>query len=111
MYWLWLLIACHAENNVPVVGKDEVRRSRDMHWLRIDRYYSSESTFEGDNERKENIAGLGDSLSTFNEMEKLEIITSSFQPVMCQHCNHAPCETVCPVAATSHSRQGQNHMA
>jgi molybdopterin-containing oxidoreductase family iron-sulfur binding subunit len=63
------VIACHAENNVPVVGKDEVRRSRDMHWLRID-IFSSESTFEGDNERKENIAGLGDSLSTFNEMEK-----------------------------------------
>ena len=106
------VIACHAENNVPVVGKDEVRRSRDMHWLRIDRYYSSESTFEGDNERKENIAGLGDSLSTFNEMEKAgDNPQVSFQPVMCQHCNHAPCETVCPVAATSHSRQGQNHMA
>lgn len=106
------VIACHAENNVPVVGKDEVRRSRDMHWLRIDRYYSSESTFEGDNERKENIAGLSSSLSTFNEMEKAgDNPQVSFQPVMCQHCNHAPCETVCPVAATSHGRQGQNHMA
>ncbi|WP_310379398.1 TAT-variant-translocated molybdopterin oxidoreductase [Flavobacterium sp.] len=106
------VIACHAENNVPVVGKSEVRRSRDMHWLRIDRYYSSEDTFEGDNERKENIAGLSSSLSTFREMEKpADNPQVSFQPVMCQHCNHAPCETVCPVAATSHSRQGQNHMA
>jgi len=106
------VIACHAENNVPVVGKAEVRRSRDMHWLRIDRYYSSESTFEGDNERKENIAGLSSSLSTFNEMEKPgDNPQVSFQPVMCQHCNHAPCETVCPVAATSHGREGQNHMA
>ncbi|MRX37943.1 4Fe-4S dicluster domain-containing protein [Flavobacterium sp. LC2016-23] len=106
------VIACHAENNVPVVGKAEVRRSRDMHWLRIDRYYSSESTFEGDNERKENIAGLSSSLSTFNEMEKAgDNPQVAFQPVMCQHCNHAPCETVCPVAATSHGREGQNHMA
>ncbi len=106
------VIACHAENNVPVVGKSEVRRSRDMHWLRIDRYYSSEETFAGDDERKENIAGLSSSLSTFNEMEHASDNPQvSFQPVMCQHCNHAPCETVCPVAATSHSRQGQNHMA
>ena len=106
------VIACHAENNVPVVGKSEVRRSRDMHWLRIDRYYSSETTFEGDNERKDAIAGLSSSLSTFREMEQASDNPQvSFQPVMCQHCNHAPCETVCPVAATSHSRQGQNHMA
>ncbi|WP_340065069.1 TAT-variant-translocated molybdopterin oxidoreductase [Ascidiimonas aurantiaca] len=106
------VIACHAENNVPVVGKAEVRKSRDMHWLRIDRYYSSEETFEGDNETKDGISGLSDSLSTFGEMEKAsENPQVAFQPVMCQHCNHAPCETVCPVAATSHSRQGQNHMA
>ena len=106
------VIACHAENNVPVVGKSEIRRSRDMHWLRIDRYYSSEDTFAGDNERKENIAGLSSSLSTFNEMENAgDNPQVSFQPVMCQHCNHAPCETVCPVAATSHGRQGQNQMA
>jgi MoCo/4Fe-4S cofactor protein with predicted Tat translocation signal len=109
------VIACHAENNVPVVGKDEVRRSRDMHWLRIDRYYSSELTFSGDDTKKEEFDGLTGkkgSLSGFGELEKPndnpQVV---FQPVMCQHCNHAPCETVCPVAATSHSRQGQNHMA
>jgi MoCo/4Fe-4S cofactor protein with predicted Tat translocation signal len=109
------VIACHAENNVPVVGKEEVRRSRDMHWLRIDRYYSSEDTFAHDNEKKENFKGLfGDkgSLGGFGEMEQAaDNPQVAFQPVMCQHCNHAPCETVCPVAATSHSRQGQNHMA
>ena len=106
------VVACHAENNVPVVGKNEVRKSRDMHWLRIDRYYSSATTFEGDNETKEAISGIGDSLNTFGEMEQAASNPQvAFQPVMCQHCNHAPCETVCPVAASSHGRQGQNHMA
>jgi len=109
------VIACHAENNVPVVGKAEMRRSRDMHWLRIDRYYSSEETFEQDNEKKDGMDGLwGEkgSLGGFREMEDPSANPQvAFQPVMCQHCNHAPCETVCPVAATSHSRQGQNHMA
>ena len=106
------VIACHAENNVPVVGKEEIRRSRDMHWLRIDRYYSSDETFEGDNTTKDDISGLGSSLSTFGKMEyPSENPQVAFQPIMCQHCNHAPCETVCPVAASSHGRQGQNHMA
>ncbi|WP_452219905.1 TAT-variant-translocated molybdopterin oxidoreductase [Lacinutrix salivirga] len=109
------VIACHAENNVPVVGKEEIRRSRDMHWLRIDRYYSSEDTFAQDDKKKEDFSGLwGDngSLGGFGELEDpAENPQVSFQPVMCQHCNHAPCETVCPVAATAHGRQGQNHMA
>ncbi|MFO7719824.1 MAG: TAT-variant-translocated molybdopterin oxidoreductase [Gillisia sp.] len=105
------VIACHAENNVPVVGKTEIRRSRDMHWLRIDRYYSSEDTFTGDIDKKENMSGLGDSLSQFGELElPADNPQVVFQPVMCQHCNHAPCETVCPVAATVHGRQGQNQM-
>ena len=106
------VIACHAENNVPVVGKREIRKSRDMHWLRIDRYYSSDVSFTDDKENKENIDGLSDSLTVFGDMEDPnENPQVVFQPVMCQHCNQAPCETVCPVAATSHGRQGQNHMA
>jgi molybdopterin-containing oxidoreductase family iron-sulfur binding subunit len=109
------VIACHAENNVPVVGKSEVRRSRDMHWLRIDRYYSSEDTFAEDNEKKEKFSGIfgeNGSRAGFHELEEPNDNPQvSFQPVMCQHCNHAPCETVCPVAATSHGRQGQNMMA
>ena len=106
------VIACHAENNVPVVGKREIRKSRDMHWLRIDRYYSSDVSFEDDNKNKDNINGISDSLTVFGQMEDPnENPQVVFQPVMCQHCNHAPCETVCPVAASSHGRQGQNHMA
>ena len=106
------VIACHAENNVPVVGKEEIRKSRDMHWLRIDRYYSHEEDFAGDVELKESGKGPLGYKNTMAELEDpSENPSVAFQPVMCQHCNHAPCETVCPVAATSHGRQGQNQMA
>jgi len=102
------IIACQAENNVPVVGKEEIRMSRDMYWLRIDRYYSAKETIETKEgvERGLNVPQLYDILIEPNQSP--DVI---FQPVMCQHCNHAPCETVCPVAATSHGKQGQNHMA
>ena len=93
------VVACTAENNVPVVGKNEVMRSREMHWIRIDRYYTS------DFDPKEGEDGDIKKMEDPSDMPKVV-----FQPVMCQHCNHAPCETVCPVIATSHSSEGLNQM-
>ncbi len=99
------VVACSIENNVHVVGKEEVRKTRDMFWLRIDRYYSSDMT-----RKKAEEEGVG-----YKEMN-LEMENPSanpkvtFQPIMCQHCNHAPCETVCPVLATAHSTEGLNQM-
>ena len=99
------VVSCHSENNVPIVGKDEVRRSRTMSWLRIDRYFSSDMTKEKGKEE-----GLG-TIETYGKMEiPAEYPEVVHQPVMCQHCNHAPCETVCPVAATTHSNEGLNQM-
>ncbi|MGO4878571.1 TAT-variant-translocated molybdopterin oxidoreductase [Pedobacter psychrotolerans] len=94
------VVACNVENNIPVVGRDEVRRRREMHWIRIDRYYSYE-TKDGDVTREKEIAKL----------EDLDHVSVVHQPMLCQHCDHAPCETVCPVLATVHSSDGLNQMA
>ncbi|MBL4593679.1 MAG: 4Fe-4S dicluster domain-containing protein, partial [Flavobacteriales bacterium] len=107
--------SCIAENNIAVIGKDEVRRARIMHWMRIDRYYASE------------YQDAGDIKGTLGKTKEAEDVGTTFgyqhmedpadnplvvhQPMMCQHCNHAGCETVCPVAATTHSNEGLNMMA
>lgn len=106
------VMSCNVENNIPVVGKDEIRKSRDMHWLRIDRYYSSLENLETLKEKNLSEDNM------FSEPEMYDYLLTPeynpkviFQPIMCQHCNNAPCETVCPVSATSHGSQGQNMMA
>jgi len=88
------VVACNVENNVSLVGREEVINRREMHWLRIDRYYSSDAPVT-------DWKGLEDA------SDNPEVV---FQPMLCQHCNNAPCETVCPVAATTHSTEGLNQM-
>ncbi|WP_158825225.1 TAT-variant-translocated molybdopterin oxidoreductase [Mucilaginibacter lacusdianchii] len=93
------VVACNVENNIPVVGRDEVRRRREMHWIRIDRYYSFNEGSEVVTREKE-----------IDKLENIDDVSVVFQPMLCQHCDHAPCETVCPVLATTHSSEGLNQM-
>jgi MoCo/4Fe-4S cofactor protein with predicted Tat translocation signal len=108
------IVGCQVENNIPVVGKDEVIRRREMHWMRIDRYYTS-APEEGEDAEK--VAALVDdkkwTIGGNKELEKPSDYPArvTFQPMLCQHCNHATCESVCPVMATSHSSEGLNQMA
>lgn len=107
------VVSCTAENNVAVVGKDQVIKTREMHWLRIDRYYSTKWPEEISQAKKKAKKEGAGPVDMYLDMENPESENPKvvFQPIMCQHCNHAPCETVCPVLATNHSSDGLNSMA
>ena len=97
------LIACQSENNIPVVGKDQVQKGRVMHWIRMDRYFAT-PTVGKDNLKRDDV----DAAPTPEQLENAEMV---HQPVACQQCEAAPCETVCPVNATVHTEEGLNAMA
>ena len=90
------LIACQSENNIPIVGKDQVQKGRVMHWIRMDRYFATPEKTDVDIPLE------------LDHLETAEMVT---QPVACQQCESAPCETVCPVNATVHTEEGLNSMA
>jgi len=101
------LVACQAENNIPVVGKDQVAMGREMHWIRMDRYFASqEYVYEKGHKAKD---GEGNKISTPEWVQQNPEMVP--QPVACVQCEMAPCETVCPVNATVHTEEGLNSMA
>ena len=105
------VLACQSENNIPIVGKDQVLRGREMHWMRIDRYYTSDP-------KKKNNPIFFDPKADENQAdpdqqfaEWIDDVQAVNQPMLCQMCESAPCENVCPVNATVHDQEGLNVMA
>ena len=118
------VIACQSENNIPIVGKDQVAKGREMHWMRIDRYYAADPKKKETGSIlaafKSNVTGSQGNPDTVNLVERDELQATKrwiddpqvvTQPMMCQHCESAPCESVCPVNATAHDDEGLNVMA
>ena len=98
------VVACQSENNIPIVGKDQVSRGREMHWMRIDRYFTADPA-------KENPADKFKADEDQQFAEWIDDVQAVNQPMMCQMCEAAPCESVCPVSATVHDQEGLNVMA
>ncbi len=108
------VVSCSIENNVPVVGREEIRLRREMHWIRLDRYYAFSNTdksVEGNFiTRETEIASADKKQGENGEYAHWENVKVIHQPMLCQHCAQAPCEAVCPVLATTHSSEGLNQM-
>ncbi|MBL9114185.1 MAG: TAT-variant-translocated molybdopterin oxidoreductase [Verrucomicrobiaceae bacterium] len=104
------LIACQSENNIPIVGKDQVRKGRVMHWIRMDRYFATAEVGTEKDHHTNKLPSVDD-VHIEPTAEQLEDAQMVNQPVACQQCESAPCETVCPVNATVHTDDGLNAMA
>ncbi|HVU28090.1 MAG TPA: TAT-variant-translocated molybdopterin oxidoreductase [Verrucomicrobiae bacterium] len=104
------VVACQSENNIPIVGKDQVSRGREMHWLRIDRYYTSDPKRQNNRSLFDPNADMNQTDAEQQFAEWIDDVQAVSQPMLCQMCEAAPCENVCPVNATSHDEEGLNVM-
>lgn len=104
------VIACQSENNIPIVGKDQVSRGREMHWMRIDRYYTSSPKAKNNPTLLDPSADMNQTDADQQFARWIDDVQAVSQPMLCQMCEAAPCENVCPVNATSHDEEGLNVM-
>jgi molybdopterin-containing oxidoreductase family iron-sulfur binding subunit len=104
------VVACQSENNIPIVGKDQVLRGREMHWMRIDRYYTTDPKTKNNPSLLDWNADMNKADADQQFANWIENVQAVNQPMLCQMCEAAPCENVCPVAATSHDAEGLNVM-
>ena len=105
------IVACQSENNIPIVGKDQVLRGREMHWMRVDRYFTTDPKRKHNPSRFDPTSDMNQTDEQQQFQEWIDDVQAVNQPMLCQQCETAPCENVCPVAATVHDQEGLNVMA